>query len=105
MTIDHDSLDLIVQSPISSGPPPPQSRHQTLDPKPWLHPMLGTPGHHHWRFFQTCSLEEPLPLVLTSGCYQSMYSWQASGMHPPGMLSCYPIFSVVGMTIFCRLTT
>ena len=45
-----------------------------------------------WPSLETCSnlFIEPHctdPLVLTSGGYRSMYSWQAGGMHPTGMLS------------------
>ena len=83
---------------VPPGPIPPPSRHWTTLgqaspvrrsqhdicwPQPWpldmgLHikpqatgPLLVTSGGHHWRPLQTCSLEDPLPSVLTSsgeGC-------------------------------------
>ena len=55
-------------------------------------PLLLTSGGHHWKPVQTWSLEDlppPLPPVLTSsGGHWNMYSWQAGGTHPTGMLSC-----------------
>ena len=57
---------------------------QTWNPK--LKPTH-TSGGHHLRPVQTFSLKAT-PLVLLSGGHKSMYSWQATGTHPIGMLSC-----------------
>ena len=54
--------------------------------------LLLTTNGHHWRHVQTYSLEYllPAPLVLTSSSgHRNMYHWQAAGMHPTGMLSCF----------------
>ena len=50
LTIIHDVLDL-----LNPTPPP---------PRPGPNPLLVTPGGHHWRPVQTCSLEDLTQAIL-----------------------------------------
>ena len=51
--------------------------------------LLLTPGGHHWRPVQTCSLDDPTPPLLTpGGGHQNTYGWKVSSIHPTGMPLC-----------------
>ena len=72
ITITNDALDLTVQRAPGSTPrdgtsltlaPP---GHQTWDP-PAPAPLLVTSSGHHWRPDQTCSLEDPPPVLISGG--------------------------------------
>ena len=76
VTITHNALDLTVQPPASSPPPPrtselgppslpPPPRHQTWN-QPSHGPLLVASGGHHWRPAQTYSFEED-SMGMTSG--------------------------------------
>ena len=53
-------------------------------------PLLLTSGGHHWIPVQTCSLEDPPPLLLTSrDGHRNTYGWQVGCTHPTLMLPCY----------------
>ena len=57
-------------------------------------PDMGSPlltsGCHHWRPVQTCSLEDlPPPVLTSSGGHRNTYGWQAGGLYPTGMQSCF----------------
>ena len=105
VTITHDVLDLIVQghpqpqpcqpighwtslyrasSPAAAPhpwPPPLDIGHQCTRTSP---PLLVTSGGRPLRPIQTCSLENPTPIILTSVGYLNMYDWQAGATHPTG---------------------
>ena len=90
VTITNDAIGHHYRGPLALTPPP-APRHMEPHWKwiPWqpcLHPDMGphwtgttlpllvTFGGHQWRLVQTCSLQDTLPPVLTSGIYWSTYS-------------------------------
>ena len=83
VTVAHDALDLIIQGPPGPHPctgTPPSSLHWDPCPSPGPVPLIVTSASQDERLFQTCSLENPSP-VLTSGGYCSMYNGRSSGTH------------------------
>ena len=88
VTITHDTLDLTVEglslAPLDIGPGIPS-------PSPQLLIFSG----HHWKPVQTVHLRTSLPpeqhLVVV---HWTMYSLQASSMHPNGILSCQAMLSL-----------
>ena len=54
-------------------------------------PPLLTSGSHHWKPVQTCSVEDNLspPVLTPSGSRCKVGKWQAGGIHPTGILSCF----------------
>ena len=92
VTTTHDALDLIVQPPSKHGTWGP--RKSRLPLQTWDIWTLRTPLVTS---VQTYSLDLTVPdpylpnlppPVLTSVGHWSMYSWQAGGTHPTGILSC-----------------
>ena len=103
VNITHDALDLTVQpqqisnlgrpgpSPFWAsdvGPRATSKQHQTWDPS-----VLVKSGDH-WLLAQTCSFGDPPEwrLAVATKTEAHKFGFQASGMHPTGMLSCFKIY-------------
>ena len=80
-------------------------------PLPMMHWNMGTcTTDIWWSSLDTCSNlftwgpNTPLPpaVVISTGGHWNMYSWQADGRHPTGMLSCFYVFTSCP-TFQCRM--
>ena len=56
-----------------------------------ISPLLVTSLSQEWIPVQTCSVEDPPPVLLTFGSFWSVYDRQAGNTYPTGMLSCSTI--------------
>ena len=91
VTVTHNALDLTVLWPTPShslntpqpGPPPSHLNMRLTTPG---FALLQVPsGFHNWRPIQTCSFQDPILVLTSSG---EVCTVGTSGMHRTGMLSC-----------------
>ena len=89
VTITHDVLGLTVQDPLALPP----YWISDLGPLAPDSPLLTSGGQHCGDLFKLVHLRIPQEAT-SGGGHWSTYHFQAGGMHPTGMFSCYSCTSV-----------